>query len=53
MLQETDSKLEDENVWKREWGGEIVFSHGSRSSRGACIMFAPNIDLQRTVFIKR
>jgi exonuclease III len=43
LLQETHSKLEDENVWKREWGGEIVFSHGSSSSRGTCIMFAPNM----------
>ena len=48
LLQETDSKLEDENVWKHEWGGEIVFSHGSSSSRGACIMFAPNMDLAIT-----
>jgi len=45
LLQETHNKLEDENVWKREWDDEIVFSYGSRSSRGTGIMFAPNMDL--------
>ena len=44
MLQETHSKSEDETIWTKEWGGEIVFSHGSSSSRGACIMFAPNME---------
>ena len=38
MLQETHSKTEDETMWTKEWGGEIVFSHGSSSSRGACII---------------
>ena len=45
MLQETHSKIGDEIKWKKEWGGEIIFSHGSSSSRGTCILFAPNVDI--------
>ena len=46
MLQETHSKLENERSWTKEWGGVIVFSHGSSSSRGTCIMFAPNMNFE-------
>ena len=28
FLQETYSDLNDENIWRNEWGGEIFFSHG-------------------------
>ena len=29
FLQETCSDLNDENIWRNEWGGEIFFSHGT------------------------
>ena len=45
MLQETHITLEDEENWSREWGGQVIYSHGTRSSRGTCIMFAPHMDL--------
>ena len=38
FLQETYSNSNDEVVWKAEWGGHIVFSHGSCHSRGVCIL---------------
>ena len=44
MLQETHSTPEDEERWQKEWGGTIIFSHGSSSSRGTCIMFSKDMD---------
>ena len=41
-LQETFSKTEDETIWRAEWGGQIIFSHGSEHSRGVCILVKPN-----------
>ena len=32
------SKKKDEAIWHSEWGGQIVFSHGSEHSRGLCIL---------------
>ena len=39
-LQETHTTLKDVNVWEREWGGQIVMSHGSSNSRGTAILIA-------------
>jgi exonuclease III len=44
LLQETHSKSMDENIWKKEWGGNILFSHGSSNSKGVCIMIPQNLD---------
>ena len=41
-LQEAFSKKEDETIWRVEWGGQIIFSHGSEHSRGVCILVKPN-----------
>ena len=41
-LEETFSKKEDENIWRAEWGGHIIFSHGSEHSKGVCILVEPN-----------
>ena len=43
FLQETYSNSNDEVVWKAEWGGDIVFSHGSCHSRGVCILIYPKV----------
>ena len=32
FLQETFSDVNDEAVWKNEWGGESIFSHVSHRS---------------------
>ena len=43
FLQETYSQPEDEIIWENEWGGEIFFSHGSRHSKGVCILLHPTV----------
>ena len=44
FLQETHSTPNDENRWKNDWSGNIVFAHGSSKSKGVCIMIPQNID---------
>ena len=34
LLQETYSTPDVEEVWKKEWGGSMIFNHGSNHSRG-------------------
>ena len=46
LLQETHSSPEDEELWKKEWGGDIVFAYGSHHSRGVAILFKKNIKYQ-------
>ena len=38
FLQETFSNVNDEAIWRNEWGGEIYFSHGTSHSKGVCIL---------------
>ena len=40
-LQETHSCNASEKQWKRDWGGEIIFSHGTNSSKGVAILINP------------
>ena len=37
-VQETHSQQEQEVIWKAEWGGDILFSHGTSQSRGVCFL---------------
>ena len=46
FLQGTYSELNDENVWKKEWGGELFFSHGTKHSKGVCILINPTAQIQ-------
>ena len=39
FLQETYSDPSLEDVWRAEWGGEILFAHGSKHSKGVMIIF--------------
>ena len=32
-------------MWRDEWGGHILFSHGSVHSKGTLILFKPNFDI--------
>ena len=41
-LQETYSSCEDEKVWSAEWGGKIIYSHGTTHSKGVCILLNPS-----------
>ena len=43
FLQETYSEPSDEMIWKSEWGGEIFFSHGTKHSKGVCILIHPTM----------
>ena len=38
-LQETHSLPSDEEKWREEWDGPIIFCHGSRRSKGLMILF--------------
>ena len=44
FLQETHSCVPSENQWIKEWGGNILFSHGTNTSKGVAILIKPNID---------
>ena len=44
FLQETYSEQKDEIIWRGEWGGDILFSHGSLHSRGVCILMNPALN---------
>ena len=46
LLQETHSCKEDETIWKNEWGGEIIFNHGEKNSRGVCILITKKCPVQ-------
>lgn len=39
LLQETHSTQNEEIIWRAEWGGQAVFSHGSSNSKGVAILF--------------
>ena len=43
MTQETHSCIETENTWKKEWDGDIYFSHGTSSARGTCIFIKSHV----------
>ena len=44
-IQESYSSIECEKIWRDEWGGHMVFSHGSAHSKGTLILFKPNFDI--------
>ena len=44
FLQETYSEPKDEIVWKSEWAGEILYSHGKNRKRGVCILISPQFN---------
>lgn len=41
FLQETHSSESVAAIWEAEWGGKIIFNHGSPSSKGVAILFKP------------
>ena len=46
FLQETYSLKECENIWRAEWGGEIVVNRGTNQSKGTMILFHPNLNFK-------
>jgi len=45
FLQETYSTKSDVNTWKNQWGGDVLYSHGSNHSKGVMILFKPKVDV--------
>ena len=43
--QETFSNRKDEKIWSAEWGGQIIYSHGSDHSKGVCVLIKPNFPI--------
>ena len=43
LLQETHSTEICENIWKKEWGGQIYFSHGTSCARGVAVLVPKNM----------
>lgn len=41
-LQETYSSPQDEQLWSAEWGGRIIYSHGTTHSKGVCTLLNTN-----------
>ena len=33
--------MNDEIIWRNEWGGKVFFSHGTKHSKGVCILINP------------
>lgn len=46
FLQDTYNSKESENTWRVEWGGKIVFNHGTNHSKGTMILFHPKLDFK-------
>ena len=46
FLQETYSTRDIENIWSKQWKGEIFFSHGSNHSRGVLVLIRDNLDFK-------
>ena len=43
FLQECHSSIEEETLWREQWGGEILFSHATRNKKGVAICFKSDL----------
>ena len=48
LLQETQSTEQDEVSWRKEWEGEMYFSHGKRDSRGVMVLINKNNNIEKS-----
>ena len=46
FLQETYSTKVVENIWKKQWKGELFFSNGSEHSRGVLILIKNSLEFE-------
>ena len=44
MLQETHSTKEDEEIWRTQWNGTVIYDHGDSKARGTAILFRKHLD---------
>ena len=52
MIQESHSTPDIEKFWRKEWNGEIFFSHGTSSSNGVATLIKDNTNFSITNEIK-
>ena len=45
FLQETHSTKAGKYKWKKEWGSEIIFPHGSSNARGVAVLIKRCLDI--------
>ena len=45
LLQETHSMKSEEKWWRSQWGGQILFSHGTSSSCGVAILISRRLSV--------
>ena len=38
--------VSDEQIWEKEWKGQIIFSHGSNHSKGVAILIPSKFKLE-------
>ena len=55
FLQEVYSSRDIEKIWSAEWGGKVVFCHGTKHSCGPLVLFHPslNVDVENVEVDKR
>ena len=41
-LQETHSAPDNEQIWRNQWKGKIIFAHGDSNARGVCVLIKHN-----------
>ena len=46
FMQETYSTADIEHIWRNEWGGQILYSHGTCHSRGVMVLIRPGFDVK-------
>ena len=46
FLQETYSTRDIENIWRKQWKGELFFSHGSKHTRVVLVLIRDNLDFK-------
>ena len=44
FLQETYSSSDTAKIWEAEWGGKVLFNHGTNHSKGVMILLNPKLD---------
>ena len=35
----------DERRWRQEWGGSVIYAHGTKHSRGVAVLFRKSLDV--------
>ena len=46
FLQETYSTQSCHDIWRNQWGGEIIFSDGTNHGKGVALLIKPRFDMQ-------